>query len=383
LDALGGSSVDDVEHVLIVGGGIGGLTIAAALHQQGLWVDVVERNPEWHTLGAGLSVQPNGLRVLRQLGLDSAVIDAGCVVGRWLFADQHGEVLCDIDLEGVWGEVGPCVGIARSRLQEVLVAGARPVPCRLGTSIAAIDERDRQVSVRFTDGSTGDYDLVVGADGIRSTVRDLAFGQLEPTFAGQISWRSIAPIALPGPPSIQFWLGDGCFFGLCSVGDCHTYGFGYIAHERQYDPVEGRLVRLRNRFADFGDTVQAYLARLERDEQIHCSTIEWIEQDRWHTGRVVLIGDAAHASSPMMGQGGSLAMEDAWVLAELLRTEPTLKRALVGYAKRRVPRVTWVQQQSRTVADSFNLPPQVRNEVLRSRGEAMFNDRYAPLTPEP
>lgn len=76
-------------------------------------------------------------------------------------------------------------------------------------------------------------------------------------------------------------------------------------------------------------------------------------------------------------------MEDAWVLAELLRTEPTLKRALVGYAKRRVPRVTWVQQQSRTVADSFNLPPQVRNEVLRSRGEAMFNDRYAPLTPEP
>ena len=157
------------------------------------------------------------------------------------------------------------------------------------------------------------------------------------------SRRSIAPIALPGPPSIQFWLGDGCFFGLCSVSDCHTYGFAYIAHERQYDPVEGRLVRLRNRFADFGDTVQAYLARLERDEQIHCS----------------------------------------WVLAELLRTEPTLKRALVGYAKRRVPRVTWVQQPEPHRRRQLQPSPQVRNEVLRSRGEAMFNDRYAPLTPEP
>ncbi|MGH3856179.1 MAG: FAD-dependent monooxygenase, partial [Pseudonocardiaceae bacterium] len=141
--------------------------------------------------------------------------------------------------------------------------------------------------------------------------------------------------------------------------------------------------RLRNRFADFGDTVQAYLACLERDEQIHCSAIEWIEQERWHAGRVVLIGDAAHASSPMMGQGGSLAMEDAWVLAEQLRTEPSLDRALTGYAKRRAPRVTWVQQQSRAVADSFNVSPQARNEVLRSRGEAMFNDRYAPLTPQP
>ena len=375
--------MDDVERVLIVGGGIGGLTLGAALHQRGSNVEIVERNDDWHTVGAGLSVQPNGLRVLRRLGLDTSVIDAGCVIGPWVFADQHGRVLCDIDLDGVWSGVGPFVGIAHSRLQDVLVAGASPVTCRLGTSITAIDEGDHQVSVRFTDGSTGAYDLVVGADGIRSTVRDLTFGQIEPTFAGQVSWRSVAPISLPGPPSVQFWLGDGCFFGLCSVGDAHTYGFANVTHERQHDPVEGRLSRLRERFGDFGDTVQEYLARLDRDDQVHCSSIEWVDHQRWHTGHVVLIGDAAHATSPMMGQGGSLAMEDAWVLASLLSTEPTLAVALSAYTERRSPRVTWVQHQSLAVADSFNLPPHARNEVLRGRGEAIFKDRYAPLTIEP
>jgi 2-polyprenyl-6-methoxyphenol hydroxylase-like FAD-dependent oxidoreductase len=373
----------DVERVLIVGGGIAGLTLAAALHQRGFAAELVERDSAWHAEGAGLSVQPNGLRVLRRLGLDGAVTEAGCVVERWLFADEAGVTLCEIDLRDVWGAVGRCVGIARARLQEVSVAGARPVPCRLGTSIAAVEDQGSQVAVRFTDGSTGDYDLVAGADGIRSRVRDLAFGQVEPAFAGQISWRTLAPICLPGAPSIQFWLGDDCFFGLCSVGNDQTYGFANVSQGRRRDPLAGRRERLRERFAGFGETVQAFLAAVETDEQVHCSSIEWVEQDPWYKGRVVLIGDAAHASSPMMGQGGSLAMEDAWVLAELLRSEPAVDRALAAYVRRRAARVAWVQQQSRAVAQSFRASPQERNRVLRANGTVLFKDRYAPLAAEP
>lgn len=373
----------DVGRVLIVGGGIGGLTLAAALHRDGLDVELVELGREWTTSGAGLSVQPNGLRVLKGLGLDAGVVGAGCVIGSWLFADDQGGVLCRIDLDSVWGGVGPLVGISRARLQDVLVAGAQPVPCRLGTSITSIGETAGGVSVRFTDGSAGDYDLVVGADGIGSAVRALVFGPVEPAFAGHISWRSLAPMRLPGPPSIQFWLGDGCFFGLCPVGDDRTYGFGHVAQERRYDPVEGRLGRLRERFAGFGPAVQDYLAALDDDAQVHCSAIEWVDQERWHTGRVVLIGDAAHASSPLMGQGGSLAMEDASVLAEVLRAEPALKQALAAYTHRRTPRVRWVQQQSRAVADSFNISPPTRNEILRGQGERTFRERYAPLALRP
>lgn len=369
-----------VDRVLIVGGGIAGLTLARALHQRHFDIEVIERNSTWEVLGAGLSVQPNGMRVLHRLGLDGAVAGSGSVIERWLFADRDGETLCSIDLRSVWGDVGPFVGISRRSLQDALVAGLRGIPHRLGVSVSSIEIGDRRANVLFSDGSTGAYDLVVGADGIGSTVRQLVFGASPPTFAGQISWRSVAPMTLQGPPSVQFWLGERCFFGLCSVGEGCTYGFANVTHDRAYDPVEGRLERLRRRFADFGDLVQSYLACLVGDELVHCSSIEWLDHEHWWSGRVVLVGDAAHASSPMMGQGGCLAMEDAWVLAELLDSHEDLDKALSTFVERRLPRVRWVQQQSRAVAESINLEPAVRDDVLRARGEEMFRARYAPLT---
>jgi 2-polyprenyl-6-methoxyphenol hydroxylase-like FAD-dependent oxidoreductase len=368
------------DRVLIVGGGIGGLTLARALHQVGVEVEVLERNPTWEVVGAGLSVQPNGIRALQRVGLASSVVEAGSIIERWLFVDQTGEVLCSIDLGSVWGDVAPFVGIARRRLQEALVEGVSEVRCRLGLSIDAIEVERDEALVRFSDGSTSGYDLVVGADGIGSSVRRLVFGDIHPTFAGQISWRSIAPMQLDGPPSVQFWLGDRCFFGLCSIGDGSTYGFANVSHGRQYDPVEGRLERLRRRFSHFGGLVQEYLANLETDEQIHCSSIEWLEHDRWRAPRVVLIGDAAHATSPMMGQGGCLAMEDACVLAELVANNAGLDSALSEWVQRRAPRVTWVQQQSRAVAEQLNVDPAARNDALRAQGVDIFHARYAPLT---
>jgi FAD-dependent urate hydroxylase len=369
--------------MLIVGGGIAGLTLAAALERQGFQAELVERDPGWRALGAGIAVQPNGMRVLRRLGMDRAVEAAGIPLRRWVFADQRGDVLCDTDLGALWGDVGPFVGIARTSLQRVLLGGASAVPSRLGTSITSLAQHDRRVSVTFTDGSTGDYDLVVGADGIHSAVRDHVAGGVVPEFARQIVWRSLAPVRVPGPPSVQMWLGEGCFFGLCPVGDGATYGFGNVTHPREHDPVQGRLERLRKRFAEFGTVVRDFLAGLETDEQVHCSPIEWVELERWHAGRVVLIGDAAHASSPMMGQGGCLAIEDAWVLAEVLRAEPTVERALDVWAERRRPRVTWVHQQSRAIGESFRLPPRVRDGFLRERGAEMLRQRFAPLIGEP
>jgi 2-polyprenyl-6-methoxyphenol hydroxylase-like FAD-dependent oxidoreductase len=112
---------------------------------------------------------------------------------------------------------------------------------------------------------------VIGADGIHSVVRDLVMGGIMPTFANQIAWRSLVRMRLPGLPGVHFSLGDSCFFGLCSVGDDVTYGFGNVTADRFHDPLEGRLRRLRGRFAHFGPTVADYLARLDRDDQIHCS----------------------------------------------------------------------------------------------------------------
>ena len=159
--------------------------------------------------------------------------------------------------------------------------------------------------------------------------------------------------------SVQFWLGDGCFFGLCPVGGGRIYGFGNVTEPRLRDAVGGRLDRLRERFTGFGGLVGDYLASLETDDQIHCAPIEWLEIDRWHTGRVVLIGDAAHASSPMMGQGGSMAMEDACVLAELLRSTARLTDAVETFVARRRSRVDWVQRQSRAAGEMLDKPPTI------------------------
>ena len=374
-----------VERILIVGGGIAGLTLATALHRQGFMAELVERNTVWHAIGAGIMVHANGMRVLRALGLGAAVEQAGAVVRRWSFCDQQGELLCETDLEALWGEVGPCIGIERPRLQQVLLAGAAAVPCRLGTSVLSLTQDEQRVSVGFSDGNAGEYDLVVGADGIASTVRRLTLGAASPAYTGQMVWRSLVPTRPLGLTTLQFVLGEGCFFGLVPMGDGYTYGFGYtyglgnVTEPRLHDPLEGRLERLRKRFAAFGGPVPEYLASLSCDEQLHCGSIEWVELDRWHSSRVVLIGDAAHASMPLMGEGGCMAMEDALVLAEVLREAETVENALDTYAARRRPRAAWVQQESRAVAQSFLLPPAVRNAALRERGDQMIQDRFGPL----
>jgi FAD binding domain len=166
-------------------------------------------------------------------------------------------------------------------------------------------------------------------------VRSLALSDAAPNYTGQMGWRSLAPIRHDTPDEVQFWLGDGCFFGLFPVSNKLTYGFGYINEpERRHDPALGRLKRLRERFAAFGGLIKIYLANLECDEQIHCAAIESLELDHWRKGRVVLIGDAAHASSPMMGQGGCKAIEDAAVLAELLKSAKSIEDALDAYVLR-------------------------------------------------
>jgi 2-polyprenyl-6-methoxyphenol hydroxylase-like FAD-dependent oxidoreductase len=264
-----------------------------------------------------------------------------------------------------------------------LVAGLEGIPCRLGTSIRSLTQHDDRVSVDFSDGASGTYDLVVGADGISSTVRALALSTTTPEYTGDMAWRSVAPIRPHGLTSLQFLLGEGRFFGLCPVADGHTYGFGNIAGPRAREPMAGRLHRLRRHFAGFGGIVQEYLAALAYDEQVHCGPVDWIALKQWHRGRVVLVGDAAHASSPMMGQGGCMAMEDACILAERLRSNATVAEALESYVARRQPRVNWVQQESDAVAQSFRFPSAVRNSALRQNGDQMFQRRFAPLVAAP
>ncbi len=256
---------------------------------------------------------------------------------------------------------------------------APPQSHRLGVALVGLTQNDAGVSVRFSGGDSAEYDLVVGADGIHSAVRELAIGSYSPSYAGQVAWRSIIPWRPQGLRDMMVLLGEGCFFGLVPMGEGCTYGFGAIDAPRFEDPLPGRLERMRDRFADFGQPVPSYLAALESDQQLHFGPLEWVEPEEWYRGRVVLIGDAAHAGPPHMGEGGCMAMEDALVLADVLRNPDGLASALDAYVHRRRPRAGWVQEQSRAAARAWVLPPAVRDAALRERGDAMFRDRYQPL----
>ncbi len=372
-----------IEKILVVGGGMAGLTTAAALHQQGFTVELVERRNTWQAAGAGFLVHANGMRMLAALGLASGVEQAGTVVTRWQFCDEQGEVLSETDLEALWGHAGPCVGIERTKLQAALLPGVADVRCRLGIEVTFLVQNDAGVSVKFSDGSRGDFDLVVGADGIRSTVRALALTNAAPSYLGAMNWRSVASIRPGGLTEFQINMGEGCVFGLVPLAGARTYSFAYVVCPQLRDPLEGRLARLRQRFSTFGPRVAAYLAALERDDEIICSAMEWMELGNIHAGRVVLVGDAAHASSPMMGQGGCMAMEDACVLAEELRAAANVGDALARYAHRRKPRAEWVQRQSMELANLVTASSAERNVRLRERGHQVMQDRFGPLVPKP
>jgi len=371
--------MSEIETVLIVGGGIAGLTLGRALHREGLTVELIERSTEWRAEGGGIAASPTACAYCAPLASMAQWSGPGNVRGGGASATRQATSF----LEALWGDVGPFIGIERTRLQQILVAGVEGVRCRLGTFVLGISQHDDRVSVAFSDGRFGNYDLVVGADGITSAVRSLVFDAIAPSYTGAMAWRSVTPIRPRGLAGLQFLLGEGCFFGLCPVGEGHTYGFGNITAPRTHEPMVGRLNRLRSHFAGFGGIVQEYLAALESDEQIHCAPVDWVALDRWHASRVVLVGDAAHASSPMMGQGGCMAMEDACVLAETLCRSATLAEALTTYELRRRPRVSWIHEESQAVAHSFRLPPPVRNDAMRQFGDQMFQHRFAPLLAAP
>jgi 2-polyprenyl-6-methoxyphenol hydroxylase-like FAD-dependent oxidoreductase len=375
--------VAQVERMLIVGGGIAGLALATALQRQGFVAEIVERSSTWPAVGAGIALHANGGRILRALGLGGAIEQASARFSRWGFFDQRGERFCETDLGDLWGAVGPCMGITRVRLQEILLSGAGATPHRLGIAVTSIEQRDDRVLVGFNDGSSGEYDLVVGADGVYSTVRALAVDDAAPEYANIMAWRSVVLIRPEGLTDLRILLGEDSFFGLVPVGDEQTYGFGAIIGARFHDEPAGRLERFQRRFASFGGPVSAYLAALERDEQLHVGPIEWIEPERWRKGRVLLIGDAAHAATPHMGEGGSMALEDAFVLAEELRRADAVERALDQFIARRRPRTNWVQEQSRIAAKGWALPPAARDAVLRERGDQMLRDRYSALISPP
>jgi len=377
-----------VARVLIVGGGLAGLALAIGLARHNLACEVVEREPIWAPVGAGIGLLPNAMRCLDRLGMGDAVRVSGAEWAVTEWPDVTDGSTIRFDWRDVW-DGNSVLGIHRHPLVQIL-AKAVGEKARLGIGLTNLRRSATGVEVELSDGSTGTYDLVVGADGVYSTVRRIAFESAPPRYVGQHYWRG----ALADPDGAlprHWWVAraPGRFFGLTPLGGDLVYCFGQLnTDEIVREPAEGRLAHLRTLFADFPGPATEALARLERDDQLHFGPVYEVTEPRWWTGRILLIGDAAHACSPIMVQGGAMAFEDAVVLSEMLgeavdapgRWDDVLDR----FVARRRPRVEWVREQTHLrIAQATTGPAALASADAQAGVVTRFRAYYAPLIAPP
>ncbi|MGH2745617.1 MAG: FAD-dependent monooxygenase [Thermoleophilaceae bacterium] len=374
----------DRRRVLIVGGGIAGLALAPMLARTGVEVEVAERERPWRPAGTGMYLPGNAARALRALGLEAQVASRAVEIARQRFYDHHGRLLCEVDVAELWAAVGPCLAVHRAELHALLREAAGELPIRIGLAVKRLDQRDGAVSVDFSDGTSGAYDLVVGADGIHSAVRRLAFKPTAvPRPVGQIGWRFLAP----RPPEVTTWsvmLGHGTAFLTLPIAGDRVYCYCDVVSRPGPDtPEQVAPERLGELFSEFADPAATLLAKLDVAADIHVSTIEEVALDRWGRERVVLIGDAAHATSPNMAQGAAMALEDALVLTDCLHTIPAIPDAIAAFEAKRRPRTDWVRAQPHRRDHTRYLPPAIRDNVLRFLGRRILHTNYRPLLDQP
>lgn len=339
------------QKVLIVGGGIGGLTSAIALREVGIEVDLVELKADWNVYGVGIIQQGNVVREMARLGIADQCLSHGFSFDKVRICDAKGAQIAVIPGTRLAGEAFPAnMALPRIDLHNILLSKATRLGAniRMGISVESFEQSAESVAVRLTDGQSAEYDLLIGADGIYSKIRGLLFAeQFKPEFTGQSGWR--------------------CNMPRFAEIDCLTMYRGQHGGQAGFCPLKDNLMYMLqttsepgNPWLDTSELHTLFKQRLEefegpialaRDEyltdpsQVIYKPFETIFMEQWHSGRVLLIGDAVHATTPHLGQGAGMAIEDSVVIAQELQAHP-VNQALENFMQRRYERCKFVVETS-------------------------------------
>jgi 2-polyprenyl-6-methoxyphenol hydroxylase-like FAD-dependent oxidoreductase len=365
-----------VAKVLIVGGSIAGMCCALQLRKIGIGVDLIEIDPDWRSYGAGITISGPTLRALRSVGVLEQVVEAGATWSGVKVHDKAGNLLEDVSFPPLAPDLPASAGIMRPALHRILstVTNQAGVDVRLGVSVANLVEDEEGVDVRFSDASMARYDLVVGADGIFSSLRQRIFPHAaKPVLTGQIVYRLVAERP-SGFDCTHFFMGEDCKVGFNPVSSTHMYMF--LLHRAASNPridPEHQPQKLFAAMEGFGGFVPRIRETVltSNAHTINYRPLETLLQPApWHTRRVILIGDAAHATTPHLASGAGMAIEDGIVLAEELSHRASLPEALRQFMARRFDRCRIVIENSVELGE-LEMKRGSKAEYTRLMGESM------------
>jgi 2-polyprenyl-6-methoxyphenol hydroxylase-like FAD-dependent oxidoreductase len=380
----GGSSaakIDRTAPILIVGGGIGGMASAILLRRHGFAVELVEIDPHWGVYGAGISITGPTFRAFRDLGILSEVCEAGYgSTGGLKLHNPAGIKVAEIPSPSIAPGVPSGGGIMRPVLHNILrrhteASGAK---IRLGEEVARLDEDDDGVQVTFTGGGNARYQMVIGADGTFSKLRATLFpGAPAPRYTGQHCWRVVAarPAELTQP---YFFMGGQVTAGLMPCSQDQMYMWLLEAAPEKIRLADDALAnRLRQIMAPFGGLLGEIRDGLNADTPIIVRPLEAILLPRpWYKGRVILIGDAVHATTPHLASGAGIAVEDALILSEMLNDGDSIADAFEGFTERRWERCKMVVETSVRIGalQQQNAPPDELKMLISSVEAELRNE---------
>jgi 2-polyprenyl-6-methoxyphenol hydroxylase-like FAD-dependent oxidoreductase len=338
---------------LVIGGGIGGLSLARELANRGLPCTVLEKAARIAPVGAGIIMNPNAMGVLERNGLAD-----GLRANSWPYlardtCDRHGRLLARRDYRPLYDAGKLAVGalVHRAHLHDALYGGIPAGVVRLNASVKEIRISPKTVEAITDSGETFSADILVGADGIHSPVRRQLFGEVKPRYMGYRSHRLVVDNVAGVKDFIEL-LGQGQRIGLVPISRERIYIWTTFNSPREPAPAIESADAFRALFRQFTDPrVVQLFAQLRSPDEIITTAVEELVQETWVQGRAALLGDAVHAMTPNIGQGAGMAMEDAAVLAEEIASASNMEISLDRYFKRRKPRVDTVLRVSRDVGE--------------------------------
>lgn len=349
--------IESIATALVVGGGIGGMAAAISLARRGVEVELIDLDPDWRVYGAGITITGVTLRAYRHLDMWQDIAEHGAITNGssvFLFNGQH---LRELDEPPVDGEEPATGGIMRPVLHHLMQEKIRAldIPVRLGLTVDSLTNRDGGVDVTFSDGSEGRYDLVIGSDSVHSGVRKLAFPHMsEPERTGQGCWR----ISIEKPPMLEkgeMYFGHKYTVGITRCGEDAVYLWMLTPHQRREKHLEGAELynEMKANLEGFGGAAGWIRDNMTRDHWVNYRPLAAkLQPGPWSNGRIVLLGDAVHATTPHLASGAGMAVESAIVLAEELAKTEDAEAALKAYEERRWDRCRDIVESSIAIGNA-------------------------------